>query len=104
MTGSRPRSALRRMVRPILLSAASSALLLGCGATEEELRARVAFDFKCDATDIRFTRIDDRTVGVRACGERATYIESCQAGPPGSGRCTWVMNSERSRKRGDSDD
>ena len=41
------------------------------------------------------TQIDDRTMGVRGCGQRAVYVESCN-GPKGgmATECTWVLNSD----------
>jgi hypothetical protein len=82
-------------MRPSLLAFASLSLLVtACGATQDQLRARAAFDFKCPASQIQLTEIDSRTTGVDACGKRATYVESC-SGPKGAmtTECTWVLNS-----------
>lgn len=77
-----------------LVALALVALVAGCGATEDQLRARVAFDMKCPQNQVHITEIDSRTRGVDACGQRATYVESCN-GPKSSmsAECTWVMNS-----------
>ena len=71
------------------LSAVSLAALVGCSATKEQLLKRAAFDLRCTKDEMRVTRIDARTRGVRGCGKQATYIESCDAN---RGSCTWVLN------------
>lgn len=70
--------------------------LLACGATEEQLRARAAFDLQCPEGKLQLTQLDDRTQGVRGCDKQATYVESCH----GQGRtdCTWVLNSDSNHK------
>lgn len=69
-------------------------LLSGCGASDEQLRARVAFDLNCGQDKIQIVEIDDKTRGVRACGQQATYVEACD-GPKGgwTTECTWVLNT-----------
>jgi hypothetical protein len=71
------------------------AMLVNCGATEEQLRSRSAIDLNCPQTQIQMTQIDERTMGVRGCGQRAVYVESCD-GPKGgmATECTWVLNSD----------
>ncbi len=70
----------------------------GCGADEQQLRARAAFDLSCPENQIRVQEIDGRTVGVRGCGQKAVYIESCNAPVGHMGRdCTWVLNSDSRR-------
>jgi hypothetical protein len=64
-------------------------LLFGCGATEDQLRSRAAFDMRCSESDLRVYTIDDRTKGVQGCGEQATYVESC-----GGSGCTWMLNTD----------
>jgi hypothetical protein len=79
-----------------------SLLLLGlvtlsaCGASLEQLQARAAFDLNCPQDKLQVTEIDDRTRGVRGCGQQVTYVESCQA-IGGYGQkmgCTWVLNTD----------
>jgi len=67
-------------------------LLGGCGATEEQLRARAAFDLECREESLHIVEIDEKTRGVRGCGQHATYVEHCTAG--NGGDCTWILNSE----------
>ncbi len=69
--------------------------LTACAASDEQLRARAAFDLQCKQGAIRIVEIDDRTRGVTGCGQRATYVESCN-GSVGSlaGDCTWVLNAD----------
>ena len=66
--------------------------LVGCGATEDQLRARAAFDMRCNQESLRIVTIDNRTKGVEGCGQHATYIESCND-PINETGCTWVMNN-----------
>jgi hypothetical protein len=72
--------------------------LCGCGASEEQLRTRAAFDLHCDQSELKLTEIDSRTMGVNGCGQQVTYVESCD-GPPGSMArdCTWVLNTDSTR-------
>jgi hypothetical protein len=73
--------------------------LLGCGATEAQLRARAAYDMQCDQSQLQITQIDDRTMGVSGCGQRTVYVESC-AGRDGYGGkhdCTWILNADAKR-------
>ena len=76
------------------------AALLACGgATTDQLRARAAFDLQCEEAQLSVVKIDERTQGVRGCGQQATYVESCD-GPKGgtSTECTWVMNTDSRRQ------
>ena len=69
----------------------------GCGASVEQLRSRASFDLSCPESQIQTTQIDDRTVGVRGCGQQATYVETCsnpQAGFGTGSGCTWVLNAD----------
>jgi hypothetical protein len=76
--------------------------LLACGATEEQLRTRAAFDMKCPESELRITDIDDRTKGVRGCDQQGTYVESCAHERQD---CTWVLNSDaQGRSRHSKDD
>ena len=68
--------------------------VVGCGATEDQLRSRAAFDMRCNQDQLRVVTIDNRTKGVEGCGQRATYVEQCNDPVNGTG-CTWVMNNGR---------
>ena len=70
-----------------------------CGATEDQLRARAAFDMRCNGESLRIVTIDNRTKGVEGCGQRATYVEQCNDPVNGTG-CTWVMNNGRVNNAG----
>jgi hypothetical protein len=50
---------------------------------------------KCDESRIQLVEIDGRTYGVSGCGQRATYVESCDhvQGWSKTG-CAWVKNDE----------
>jgi hypothetical protein len=69
-------------------------------ATRDQLLARAAFDLDCDRNKIVVVQIDDQTNGVRGCGKRATYVETCD-GPKQNENtsCTWVLNSPPQDKR-----
>jgi hypothetical protein len=77
------------------------ATLLACGAaTTEELQSRAAFDLDCPPGSIKITDLGDGAMGVTGCGQRATYIESCD-GPANNAtrECQWVLNSTRTVER-----
>ena len=80
-------------MKKLLLGLGLGLGVFGCGASEEQLRSRAAFDLKCPQGQLEITEIDDRTRGVRGCDGQATYVESCTA-PDRSSGCTWVMNSD----------
>ncbi len=77
---------------PLLLLTSAS-----CGATEKQLRSRAAFDMKCPEPQIQIVKIDRRTRGVRACGQQATYVETCASQ---GGDCTWVLNTDSRESTG----
>jgi hypothetical protein len=62
--------------------------LVGCAATEKQLRIRAAFDLDCSESELEVVEIDARTRGVRGCGQHVTYVESCAP------NCTWVLNTD----------
>jgi hypothetical protein len=91
-------------------------LELSCAATGDstlsQLRARAAFDMDCPKSQITTVTIDDRTRGVRGCGQRATYVQQCEPitwnGTTIDEKCTWVLNNDSKRRKntnvdGDSD-
>jgi hypothetical protein len=69
-------------------------------ASRDQLLSRASFDLDCPRNQIRTVTIDDRTVGVRGCDQRGTYIEQCDhdrfGGPVD---CTWVLNTDAHRRR-----
>ncbi len=90
--------------------------LVACGpemyatgdATLDQLKSRASFDLDCPKSELRTTTIDDRTRGVSGCGQRVTYVESCdRVGNWGAkDNCTWVQNtdSRRHKKSEDSEE
>jgi len=78
-------------------------LVPACAATKEQLLKRAAFDLDCPKTQLRVTTIDPRTKGVRGCGQKATYVQSC-TGPNNVSNCTWVMNSQLGGARAENED
>ena len=86
----------------LLLALAVVGAGAGCATEEsprEQLLKRAAFDLRCTKDELRVTKIDERTRGVRGCGKRATYVQSCGQVTPFED-CTWVMNT-RSRDQDD---
>ena len=76
--------------------------LSGClGATANQLQRRASFDLNCPAAELTVVPIDRRTRGVRGCGKRVTYVETCRACANGhpSCDCTWVLNGDARRQR-----
>jgi hypothetical protein len=71
--------------------------VIACGATEEQLRTRAAFDMQCSEQDLRVVWLDERTAGVRGCGQQGTYVETC----PNLNKtdCTWVLNTDSQSAR-----
>ena len=73
--------------------------LFACGASAEQLQTRAAFDLNCPAQQISVIELDGRTRGVTGCGQRATYVESCdRVDGYGKHGCTWVLNDARNSK------
>jgi hypothetical protein len=66
---------------------------LGCATTNEvnPLIKRAMFDLDCPREQLSWQKIDNQTFGVRGCGQKATYIESCR-GEGLSETCVWVRN------------
>lgn len=71
-------------------------IIAGCGASEEQLRARAAFDLKCTESAIQVVEIDGRTRGVRGCNQQATYVETCSNSNHTD--CTWVLNADTKKE------
>ncbi|HKY38281.1 MAG TPA: hypothetical protein VJN18_20200 [Polyangiaceae bacterium] len=73
--------------------------LLACGAaTDDQLKTRAAFDLSCPASKVSIVELDSATRGVTGCGQRATYVERCDAPPDNMARsCTWVLNNTSER-------
>lgn len=76
----------------------------GCAGTgkgaRHPVRQRAPFDLRCDADELSYERLDERTIGVSGCGKNATYVELCHDRIHALGRfvateeeCQWVMNS-----------
>jgi hypothetical protein len=80
----------------------------GCVTTtgptrRDRLLKRAAFDLDCTKDELTVVNIDARTRGVRGCGRKVTYVESCDAPPTAMIRnCTWVLNGQS--KSGDDEE
>ena len=66
-------------------------------APVDTLQRRAAFEFDCPPEKIQMARIDDRTVLVQGCDQRATYVETCERYGKNneSGECHWVLDHKR---------
>jgi hypothetical protein len=89
--------ALRAGIALLVVGTLLGSLACATGPTSRDrLLKRAAFDLNCTKDELSVTKLDDRTRGVRGCGQKATYVESCDAPPSSFGRkCTWVMNTHR---------
>jgi hypothetical protein len=75
--------------------------LVGVGACAESLyksdeaiiKTRASFDLSCPEDQVRWRWLDDTTVGVIACGQRATYVRVC-SGRGLAGECQFILNSD----------
>ena len=54
-----------------------------CGGAEginpdvATIKTRASFDLSCPEDQVRGRWLDDKTMGVTACGQRATYVKLC---------------------------
>lgn len=82
-------------------------LPVSCAATGDstlsQLRTRASFDLDCPKSQIKTVTIDERTRGVKGCGQRATYVHQCEPitwnGTTIDEKCTWVLNADSRRRR-----
>ena len=79
----------KKLVVAILAFFAMSA----CGASGAALERRASFDLKCKPTELRWTKLDSGTWGVRGCGTQATYVKSCSRTMGNYSSCTWIRNN-----------
>jgi hypothetical protein len=67
----------------------------GCATTTTKevhpLIKRASFDLDCPREKLTWRKFDDLTYGVKGCGQKATYIESCR-GNGVNETCVWVRN------------
>lgn len=67
--------------------------ICGCGASSAKLIKRAAFDLDCPVSNIEIVDLDGLSKGVKGCGKRATYVESCSVPSRAANTCTWVLNT-----------
>jgi hypothetical protein len=83
----------RRLSRALALLLALAGA--GCATTREAethpLIQRATFDLDCPREKLSWRKFDDQTIGVKGCGQKATYIESC-SGEGWNHNCVWVRN------------
>jgi len=92
---------MRRMLMLVVLVNA-----VGCGGTDVQadiaaVKKRASFDMSCPENDISGRWLDDKTLGVTACGQRATYVKICHSNVNTSPlaaalseECQWLLNSD----------
>jgi hypothetical protein len=95
-------------MRRLLLGMVASVWLVSCApemfasgsATAAQLRKRAAFDMDCPESSLHTFKLDERTRGVSGCGQKLTYVESCdRVGHWGAkDNCTWVLNVDQHKK------
>jgi hypothetical protein len=89
----------------VWLVALLAACACACGGADginpdvATLKTRAAFDLNCPEDQVRGRWLDEKTMGVTACGQRATYVKICRSSGYGamaalSEECQWLMNSE----------
>lgn len=93
------------MVMGVLVNAA------GCGGTDVQadiaaVKKRASFEMNCPESDITGRWLDDKTLGVTACGQRATYVKVCHSNVTTSPiaaalseECQWLLNSDSKPSR-----
>jgi len=64
------------------------------------VKTRASFDLNCPEDEVRGRWLDDNTLGVTACGKRATYVKECHSNVTTSPLaaamsedCRWIMNN-----------
>jgi len=91
----KPKSPLRAF---LIFLALSSACATAPPAKREPgpLTKRAVFYLDCSAGELRFTKIDDKTVGIRGCGKRTVYVKICQPSrePFEYEECRWLRQGE----------
>lgn len=80
----------------VCLASLISACALSTNATWDQLSKRASFDLDCPSETLEYVEIDERTVGVKGCDQRATYVEMCK--PCANGymgcECSWILNTD----------
>lgn len=85
-------------MRRVLFVFLALALAPACtGASQQQLVKRASFDLGCPEAQLDVVEIDQRTRGVKGCGKRATYVETCDNLGQGAHNCTWIMNTDATR-------
>lgn len=75
-----------------------SFLLSGCGASLDKLVKRAEFDLDCPQNALEVIDLGELTKGVKGCGKRATYVESCNHPSRASQSCKWILNTSLEEK------
>jgi len=70
----------------------------GCGASIDKLVKRAEFDLDCPKNKLEIVDLGELTKGVKGCGKRATYVESCNTPSRAADGCNWVLNTNLEEK------
>jgi hypothetical protein len=74
---------------------------LGAGCVEtppavHPVVKQAQFDLNCPRSELRYMKLDEKTIGVTGCGGRAKYVALCRTTNPGtiaaSDECQWVRD------------
>jgi hypothetical protein len=88
-----------RVIDWMVLVGCAGWVIAGCvqRASMETLNRRAAFELDCPPDQIRVVQIDDRTVLVQGCAQRATYVETCERSGQHNefGECHWLLDHKR---------
>lgn len=94
-------SNLRRLLPIVAFAGAAGCAAGGVDPEVATIKTRASFDLNCPEQEVRGRWLDDKTVGVTACGRRATYVKVCRGGPTWVDDCQWISNSDSHSARDD---
>ena len=81
----------------ILMLPVLTLLVGGCAhASGDQLAHRASFDLNCAEKQLQVVELDARTRGVSGCGQKVTYVETCDGPRQNFGtKCTWALQFKR---------
>ncbi len=91
-----------RAISAVFLVVLWGCLLASCvsRASMDTLHRRASFELDCPPDQVRTFQIDDRTVLVEGCDQRATYVEQCERFGEHNqmGECHWMLDHKREQR------
>jgi hypothetical protein len=64
------------------------------------VKKRASFEIDCPKSEVKAFWIDDKTIGVKGCGQKLVYVQACR-GQGITEECQWILNSDSRRRRED---